>query len=149
MNPENDAKDVSGKDQPTAPARPAPPVLRHDDRRRFHRVPFNAPIILDQEGREFQTEILDISLRGILLERPDSDHPMEEGGLYGLRLALSDNDVLHMKARLVHIEISKLGFEYEALDLDSATLLRRLVELNLADAALFERDLQALVNTAG
>jgi hypothetical protein len=38
-----------------------------------------------------------------------------------------------------------LGFQVQYIDLDSATHLRRLVELNLGDPALLEREFENLL----
>ena len=50
-----------------------------------------------------------------------------------------------MEARVVHVEGRYAGLRCLAIDLDSVTHLRRLVELNLGDPALLERELSALI----
>jgi hypothetical protein len=49
-----------------------------------------------------------------------------------------------MKVRCRHAERGQIGFECEHIDIDSISNLRRLVELNLGDAELLERQLGAL-----
>jgi hypothetical protein len=54
--------------------------------------------------------------------------------------------VIHMSGEIAHIEGPHIGIVCHQLDLDSATLLRRIVELNLADPDLLERELHAMVD---
>jgi len=49
-----------------------------------------------------------------------------------------------MLTRLAHIRNNNVGLRCEYIDIDSITYLRRLVELNLGDAELLERELVAL-----
>ena len=50
-----------------------------------------------------------------------------------------------MEGVVAHSARGLIGIACRSIDLDSITVLRRLIELNLGDAALLERDLQALV----
>lgn len=50
-----------------------------------------------------------------------------------------------MDARPVYQNGRYAGFQCVSIDLESATELRRLLELNLGDPALLERDIQALL----
>ncbi|WP_197483002.1 PilZ domain-containing protein, partial [Oleiphilus sp. HI0128] len=43
---------------------------KQDERRHFSRILFNADCTLRQDDLEWSTEVLDISLRGILVHRP-------------------------------------------------------------------------------
>lgn len=62
-----------------------------------------------------------------------------------------DQPCIRMLAEVVHIEPASalapacVGLRCSSLDLDSATHLRRLVELNLGDPALLERELATLL----
>jgi hypothetical protein len=49
-----------------------------------------------------------------------------------------------MTVRWRHSERAQVGFECEYIDLDSISNLRRLVELNLGDSVLLERQLGSL-----
>jgi hypothetical protein len=118
------------------------PIL---DRRRFHRITFHAPVMIEQGGQSWQTEMLDISLKGILTRRPSDWHDTKTSTLFTLCLPLDDENEVRIEARLMHQEAEHLGFECQKIDLDSATLLRRLVELNLGDQDLLDRDFAALL----
>jgi hypothetical protein len=50
-----------------------------------------------------------------------------------------------MQGVITHVEGLYIGLACRNIDLDSVTHLRRLVELNLGDVALLERELSALV----
>lgn len=52
---------------------------------------------------------------------------------------------IHITVALKHGDDEYLGFLCQDVDLDSVTHLRRLVELNLGDDTLMQRELQALV----
>jgi hypothetical protein len=49
-----------------------------------------------------------------------------------------------MDTAVAHIEGTRVGLRCLHIDLDSITELRRLVELNLGDAAQLDRELHAL-----
>ena len=49
------------------------------DKRRFHRIEFDAPCELHCEDRVWTTEVLDICLKGVLVRRPeDWDVPLHK-----------------------------------------------------------------------
>ncbi|WP_181955613.1 PilZ domain-containing protein, partial [Rahnella variigena] len=41
------------------------------DRRRFRRIAFDAKTELRQNGREWPVQLVDLSLKGLLIQRPD------------------------------------------------------------------------------
>ena len=47
----------------------------------------------------------------------------------------------------VHEENNHIGFKTEYMDIDTATNLRRLVELNLGNESLLDRELSELVHS--
>jgi hypothetical protein len=49
-----------------------------------------------------------------------------------------------MDVTVAHCESEHVGFHCDHIDIDSITHLRRLVELNLGDPELLERELSAL-----
>ncbi|MGD8812527.1 MAG: PilZ domain-containing protein, partial [Thioalkalispiraceae bacterium] len=72
----------------------------------------------------------------------------EEGEAFHLDIRLdgAESSVkLAMDASVAHIEKDRIGFKCENMDLDTATHLHRLVELNLGDETLLERDLAELI----
>ncbi|MFP3874075.1 MAG: PilZ domain-containing protein [Thiohalophilus sp.] len=118
------------------------------ERRHFTRIPFDgeARLIDPAEHRQWQTEVIDISLRGALVQRP-ADSPAEFPVPLLLHLQLSSEIQLEFHVRVVHTDSKQLGLHFEQMDLDSASHLHRLLELNLGDPALLERELAELLES--
>ncbi len=114
------------------------------ERRRFTRIAFDAEAELRSGERHWVVQIGDISFKGVLLSHP----PGFEAGL-GDQLVLEtwlDSDVqLVLPLTLSRIGADFLGCSCGAIDLDSMTHLRRLVELNLGDESLLDRELEHLI----
>ncbi|WP_122662974.1 PilZ domain-containing protein [Pseudomonas viridiflava] len=116
----------------------------HDDRRRFKRIAFDAKTTLSQGDRNWQVQLVDLSLKGMLIERPqpwqaDTHEPFHAD------IKLSNEVHVQMDVRLTHDDNGQLGFVCEHITLDSISHLRRLIELNLADHDELERELAALI----
>lgn len=114
-----------------------------EDKRRFHRIFFAAGAILEGPGTRYPCNIVDLSLKGCLLNfaEPWSDS-LEP--LYKLTLDLTDEISIVMEVSVSHVVGNQVGFKCEHIDIDSICRLRRLVELNLGDSDLLERELAAL-----
>ncbi|MCL2830668.1 MAG: PilZ domain-containing protein [Betaproteobacteria bacterium] len=125
-----------------------------NNRRHFSRVSFNSPARLSFTSAQGNktgcaATVLDLSLKGALL-RLDEAAPLPIGAVCVLEIPLDDAaadeaQFIRMEMTVAHIETPHWGFVCRSLDLDSATHLRRLVTLNLGDAALLERELPALL----
>ena len=115
-----------------------------NDKRRFTRVVFSLPVhVVSAEG-SWHCQLLDISLKGILTTLPKSWHG-KIGGHYLVELPLENTDVsIRMEVSVSHIEEDHVGFRCEHIDLDSISHLRRLVELNVGDAEVLDRELTEL-----
>lgn len=116
------------------------------DKRHFHRVAYNARVTLTSGGDIWAGTAQDVSLKGCLVQL-GRYWPVEEGRSYRLTLHLSPVLNIDMDVVLAHQEGEHVGFRCTRIDLDSITELRRLVELNLGDSSLLDRDLHALVQT--
>ncbi|AUM71898.1 PilZ domain-containing protein [Pseudomonas fluorescens] len=116
------------------------------DRRRFVRIEFHARTELSQEPFIWPVKLLDVSLKGLLIEKPEPwlGNP-EEPFIAVIHLSKEKEEAVRMKVRLRHDDHGHLGFVCEHIDLDSIAHLRRLVELNLADHDELERELAALI----
>lgn len=120
-----------------------------NEQRRFHRIEFDAASELKWQQQVWSAQVLDISLKGVLLQRPPQwavpvDEPCE------ITVFLNGTEAgIVMAAVLRHVDERRLGFQMQYIDLDSATHLRRLVELNLADPALLEREFENLLAPGG
>ncbi len=87
--------------------------------------------------------MIDISLKGILLVCPD-DWSGELNSSYRIEIELPGGVYISMSITLVHENSDELGATCEKIDFDSFTHLKRIIELNLGDAALLNRELSAL-----
>jgi hypothetical protein len=118
---------------------------RNDERRRFSRIAFHRPAELESRGGRATCEVLDVSLKGALLEVPhgfrgESGHPC------ALTIRLDAGDaIIRMDGEIAHRAGRLVGVRCDEIDLESIAHLRRLVELNLGDDALLHRELAALV----
>lgn len=115
------------------------------EKRRFSRVPFDTRTTIVGRSQTWESQLLDISLKGALIAQPD-DWPGNIGDHFTLEIELGDHAdiVITMAVRAAHIEDGHIGCECLDIDAESIAHLRRLMELNLGNADLLERELSAL-----
>lgn len=89
--------------------------------------------------------MLDLSLKGALLRLPAQATAIS-GAPCLLKIRLSASDKVAMAGELAHVEGDRAGLLCRSIDIESITHLRRLIAMNVGDAALLERDLKALVS---
>jgi len=114
-----------------------------NERRRFQRIAFDAPTVIAQGERQWSAALHDISLKGLLIKTPldwngDPDQPFEA------LIELGNEARVKMEVVLTRTQSQFLGFVCRHIDLESISHLRRLIELNLGDEQLLERELAAL-----
>jgi hypothetical protein len=114
-----------------------------NNRRRFQRIAFDAATELLQGPHRWEVELLDLSLKGLLVRTPagwsgDDAHP------FLANITLASDIQVQIEVDLARTDKGQLGFVCRHIDLDSISHLRRLVELNLGDEGLLERELAAL-----
>ncbi|MEQ7921051.1 PilZ domain-containing protein [Xanthomonas sp. WHRI 1810A] len=116
----------------------------HEERRRFKRIKFDARTELTQGPKTWPVTLLDLSLKGLLIEKPSPwlGNPDE---VFIVDIHLNVDTDVQMEVRLAHDDHNHLGFVCEHIGLESVTHLRRLIELNLADHDELERELAALL----
>lgn len=116
-----------------------------NNRRHFSRIAFHAPATLITARGPQQAVILDLSLKGALIRLPE-DHCVSNGENCTLQVTLgTPGTLIRMQGVVAHIEGLYAGLACRNIDLDSVTHLRRVVELNLGNSDLLERELSALV----
>jgi len=118
----------------------------HVERRQFWRASFHAPAQLIFPDGVREGELLDISLKGALLELPAGTRvTLDERCRLRLELGSGDQAIV-MHTTVAHVEHGRrVGLRCDAIDVDSITHLRRLVQFNAGDPALLERELSALL----
>lgn len=117
----------------------------HSDRRRFKRIAFDAKTELSQGQNRWPVQLVDLSLKGLLIQRPepwlgDKNLP------FAADIHLSDEVEVRMDVQLVHDDRQQLGFACLHIGLESIEHLRRLIELNLGSPEALERELGALID---
>jgi len=118
------------------------------ERRHYVRVGFEAPALLTTATAAYSVQVLDLSLKGALLMAPATAQ-LKAGMLCQLTVPLAeDGNHIAMSAEVAHVEGLHTGLQCRSIDLDSVTHLRRLIELQLGDPALLERDLAELMVAA-
>ncbi|MFZ5723765.1 MAG: PilZ domain-containing protein [Pseudomonadota bacterium] len=113
------------------------------DKRRYTRVPFDAEVHLEVNGVDHVTELIDVSLKGLLVVTP------AEGGMAGgdpcrATLLLGDELAIEMECVVMHVTGTRAGLRIDRIDMESLAHLRRLLELNLGDPDLMDRELSGL-----
>jgi len=115
------------------------------DRRRHVRLKHGQPCVVVSEGRRIPAELIDVSLKGALLTAPAGLNAVH-GAAVTLEIPLGETaaETIVMEAEIVAGRPGRLALLCRGIDVDSITHLRRLMELNLGDAALIERELGEL-----
>ncbi len=116
--------------------------------RHFSRIPFQADVELHFHlVNEVQTaHLLDISLKGALVETTPPIANALKGKACRMVLPLGKGgEHITMEGKVIHQEGQLIGIECQHIDLDSMTSLRRLVELNMGDEKLLERELAEML----
>ena len=117
---------------------------KNHERRHFSRVDFNTEATLLQNGTQWQTAVIDVSLKGLLVNGSfpadwDVQQPVD------VSIPLSGATTIELRAQLAHQDTGHCGFICVSIDLESIAHLRRLIELNLGDAAAAEREIAELI----
>jgi len=118
--------------------------LGMDERRKFSRILFATNAHLQQVVAQWETTILDLSLNGALVEEPQNF--IHSGDAITLSFILPESDIeIRMETELVHQKNAQLGLKCNFIDVDSISHLKRMVELNLGDASLLNRELMLFI----
>lgn len=115
------------------------------ERRHFARVAFDAPAQLTTTEDRLPVKLLDISLKGALLQLPRPG-AVAIGTPCLLKVELDGEDSrITMAVEVAHVDGDHAGLLCRSIDIESITHLRRLIEVNLGEASLLERELKALI----
>jgi hypothetical protein len=114
------------------------------NRRQFTRILCSIPAELAIEQQVFNVTIHDISLKGVLLFVDTKGLFLEKKlGLLSVKLDDFGAKII-MKVTVAHQKGNKIGLQCNGIDIESVSLLRRLIELNLADDKQFNKELSQL-----
>jgi len=115
----------------------------HTEQRKFRRIPFDVSVSLHLGDTHWESTLADISLHGALIHTPEN-FTSNADAQYRLDIHLEGGPDIAMDVHVAHQEPGTTGLRCDDIDVDSITHLRRLVELNLGDPELLERELSAL-----
>lgn len=119
-------------------------------RRHFARASFSADATLLVADVAAPCTVHDLSLKGALVSRDDASPAPQAGSECVLVIALDGEEAaIRLDCEVAHAEGNRVGLVWRETDLDSLTHLRRLLELNLADPQLMQRELGALLAASG
>ncbi len=113
------------------------------ERRRYTRIPLSKQVTLYSGMEALLTEIIDISLKGILLKCPENHQPKLEG-LYRLSIPMEGSPAIIMNIKVVHANPDVFGAEWTQIDMDSFASLKRIIELNINEKDNLRQDIKTL-----
>jgi c-di-GMP-binding flagellar brake protein YcgR len=117
--------------------------MAENERRQYQRIPFIADVLLRQNDQQWSCALEDISLKGILIIAPDDISPVQDEA-YTVELVLGEGATINMQAKISHTTQSHWGMQWENIDLEGLTHLRRLLELNMDDPNEMHREMAEL-----
>lgn len=113
------------------------------ERRKFKRVNFNAEVVMQCGHEEWTANLIDISLKGMLVE-PPSGLEADTSNPFAIALFLGEDVSIHARVTIVHTHNGHWGLEWQHIDFEGITHLRRLLELNMEDPEALNRELAQL-----
>jgi len=114
------------------------------ERRRFSRIHFEAVATLGNQHGQWHGKLYDISLKGALITRPHN-WIGQAGDHFLVEIHPPENPFsIRMEMEVAHVEDETVGLNCLHIDIDSISHLRRLVELNVGDADVLNRELAEL-----
>ncbi len=120
--------------------------MQTEQRRKFSRISFHGDARLLVGDKDAACAVCDLSMKGALLEiAVPLALSVGERCLLELHLADGNEVVVRMEGDAVHRENNHVGIVWKEIDLDSMTHLRRLLEFNLGDPDLLNREFSALI----
>ncbi len=115
-----------------------------EDKRKFTRIVFTTPASLEIKGQMFPTKLIDLSLKGALIDVPASAE-ISLGDPCNLSFELGGVEVtIEFDGEIAHIEQNAIGIVCLKMELESASHLKRLIELNVGSEDLLHRNLENL-----
>ncbi|MFT6778356.1 MAG: hypothetical protein ACJAV1_002295 [Paraglaciecola sp.] len=118
---------------------------KNEERRHYHRVGFHGSAMLSSGDVTTSVEILDICLAGALLKLSSEVQNMNQ---FVLKVTLSDEVSFEMSGSLESRDDGSTALHRDLNQLENDYYLRRLLELNLGDPELVERDVKTLIEKA-
>ena len=121
------------------------------EKRRFQRIPFVKPVQLNyihDPDECLLGQLEDISLKGAMVRLESSDHQLSVEDELLLQIGpFQDDFTVELSTQVAYLraDASLVGLNITSLDVESASHLRRLIEVNLGDQQLLQRELSNLI----
>jgi len=116
-----------------------------NEKRRFSRITFIEKSFIEAGGITFEVNLLDISLKGALIEVGD-DVAIQKGDTLQLTFHLGKGEIiLQFKAEVIHRQESRAGLKFTGTDLDTMIHLRSLIEARTMDPDKVKDELGFLI----
>lgn len=114
------------------------------ERRRFSRIIYQAPAVINQGEYELQTTIQDLSLHGLLLSAEQVPDLVVHSSV-NVSFTLPESDItIHLQAEVLSTQNDIVRLKIDNIDIDSISHLKRLVELNVGNDRLLHREIEHL-----
>ena len=114
------------------------------ERRNYIRIPYQAEVLMQCGNEEWSCNLLDISLKGMLVEPPENIE-LDFNNPCAIALFLGEGTSIHARVLITHITDEGFwGLKWQQVDIDSLKHLRRLLELNMPEPSLLSRELAEL-----
>jgi len=118
-----------------------------NEQRRFTRVTFVSHIVLQKGDEKWKGTVVDISFNGVLISC-DGDINLtkntDTADIVNAFIHFENDECITAKLELAHHHGKLYGFSLYEIDSDSLTHLRNIIEHNLTDSSICERELLTL-----
>ncbi|WP_045369915.1 PilZ domain-containing protein [Vibrio campbellii] len=114
------------------------------ERRRFSRIIYQVPALIEQGDLAMQATIQDLSLHGLLLKVEDAK-PLDS--LLPVKVGFSfiqSEQMMQLSAGIVSIAGNEIRLKISNIDIESISQLKRFIELNVGNNELLNRELEHL-----
>lgn len=116
-----------------------------EEKRHFTRIDYDARVIIKRDNLSIDGELIDISLNGALSKSPNHCQ-LNVGDECEVTIDMGcEHDPIQYDATVKHIHDNLVGVCCNQITPESATTLRRIIELNLGDNNLMNRELEAMI----
>lgn len=116
------------------------------EHRRFTRILFEHPAELQFQQHCSPAKLFDLSMHGALVACSLPKSQINDEVELHIHLYESEKPIT-INAAIRHKQSERLGLEFKLMDLDSASRLRRVLELNLGDEKLLYRQFEQLIES--
>lgn len=110
------------------------------EKRHFTRLLFDSSAYVQQNRKLWQTRIIDLSLNGALIEKPNEFFPVISGMLY-LSFTLPDTQVeIEMEMQIIHVSKGLIGLKCVYVDMENITHLTLLLKEHGITSQVLDRE---------